>query len=71
MALQASFTAYGANIDELKEAAYEQAVKFFRVLDEDIVLVDLHARPTVKTAEGEPTRWRAHVVMRTREDGDD
>ena len=71
MALQASFTVYGAHVEELKESAYEQAVKFFRVLDEDIVLVDLQARPTVQSSDGEPTRWRANVVMRAREDTDD
>lgn len=71
MSVQATFTAYGSHVEDLKEAAYKQAVKFFRVLDEDIILVDMKAHPVVYSAEGEPTRWRANVIMRVREDADD
>lgn len=70
MSLTASFTVYGSNIDDLKEEAYSQAVRFFRTIDDNITIEELHAVPVVETASGEPTRWRASVKM-TMEDEDD
>lgn len=63
MTTKATFEVYGTHVEELREAAYDQAVKFFRVEDDQIEIEELIARPVVKTAEGHTTRWKAHVTM--------
>jgi hypothetical protein len=68
--LSATFTVYGTNVDELKEEAYNHAVRFFRTIDDNIKIEELHAVPVIVTQKGEPTRWRATVRMQMEEEDD-
>lgn len=63
MTLQAQFTVYGRDIDELKEAAFAQGAEFFRCHERELTLEELHAIPVVSDNEGRTTRWKAHVKM--------
>lgn len=69
MSLRATFEVFGRHAEDLTEAAYDQAVKFFRTTDDEISIVEMDARPVVHSGAGEVVRWKATVVME-KEDSD-
>lgn len=68
-----TLTVFGENVDQIKGLAVEQAAGFLRIHEDEVVVTDLKAYPHITTSDGNVTRWRAEVSMRTEgeEDEDD